>query len=87
MQKIEETKEYNIYVDYLQGHPVRFIHDKKTDEIMINADDAIMAMGTDASLEEFLGTDEGLDTINRLKQSEPGRPLFGENGFIRKIHI
>lgn len=87
MKKIEETKEYNIYMDYFHGQPVRFLQDKKTGEILISADDAMMAMGANASIEEFLATDAGLDTINRMKQSEPEKPLFGENGFIRKINI
>lgn len=84
-QKIYEDEKYEYFLSYFQGNPVRVLHDKKTDEILFDADQFCQALGLADNLNQFLGTDEGLDNISKWKQKYPDKTLFGENGIIRKI--
>jgi hypothetical protein len=81
---IEETDQHTIFIDYFEGNPIRFIYDKQRDELKINADDAFKALGY-SGLSDFLGSDEGLDAISKIKEEDPNFDLFGDNGIFQKI--
>ena len=40
---VKETPEEIIYLSYFEGQPVRFMRNKRTGEITINADDVVRA--------------------------------------------
>ena len=80
-----EDENYFYYIDFFQGMPIRILKDKKTGEILFNADDVVRALDLGADLNEFLGSDEGLDCINAFKETHPGAEIFGENGMVREI--
>lgn len=84
-QKIHEDEKYLYYLSFFQGAPIRILRDKATNEILFDADQVCQALGLAESLNQFLGTDEGLDSISKFKQKYPDKTLFGENGMIRKI--
>ena len=50
----------------------------------INADDAFKALGY-SGLFDYLGSDEGLDTISKIKDEDPNFELFGDNGIFQDI--
>lgn len=77
MEIIKETPTEIIFLDYFEGNPVHFVKNKLTEEISINADDAIRAMGYDGTFNDYLGTDEGLDFICEWKKNNPGMPFWG----------
>jgi hypothetical protein len=52
--------------------------------LKINADDAFKALGY-SGLSDFLGSDEGLDAISKIKEEDPNFDLFGDNGIFQKI--
>ena len=59
--------------------PVRFIKNKFTNEIKICADDTAKCLGY-ASLNDLLGSDNGLDVISEWKKDNPDKPVFGKDG-------
>ncbi|MFG5856868.1 hypothetical protein LDB17_01505 [Dysgonomonas sp. Shenzhen-Wh21] len=71
----DNTNEY--FTAYYQGQPITFSKNKLTDEVHINADQAIQALGFDGSFRDYLGTDEGLDLISDWKKDHPDIPFFG----------
>lgn len=70
----DNTNEY--FTAYYQGQPITFSKNKLTDEVHINADQAIQALGFDGSFRDYLGTDEGLDLISDWKKEHPDIPFF-----------
>ena len=50
---VKETPEEIIYLSYFEGQPVRFMRNKRTGEITINADDVVRALG-EADSRRFL---------------------------------
>ncbi|PXZ44163.1 hypothetical protein DMB45_05740 [Sanguibacteroides justesenii] len=85
MQKTGEDKNYVYFMDHFQGTPVQVMQDKKTMEIFFNANDVVKILGLGDNINEFLGTDRGLDFINEFKKSHPGVEVFGDRGMIRKV--
>lgn len=83
--KTNEDEKYVYYIDFFQGEPIRILKDKRTEEILFNADDVTRALELGADFKEFLGSDEGLDCINAFKETHPGAEIFGENGMVREI--
>ena len=83
--KTNEDERYIYYFDSFQGMPIRILQDKETGEILFNADDVARALDLGADLNEFLGSDEGLDCINAFKKAYPGTEIFGRNGIFREI--
>ena len=77
LQIVKETPEEIIYLSYFEGQPVRFMRNKRTGEITINADDVVRALGEADSFEAFLGSDKGLDFISDWKKEHPNTPFFG----------
>jgi hypothetical protein len=78
MKLISENSIVAIFEDEFMGHSVHFYKNKITGEITINADHVIRVCGLGNSLDEFLSTDEGLDTINRYNKEHPGKSFFGD---------
>jgi len=79
-----EDSEYIYATAYLMGHPIRARRDKSNGEIFYNLDDLTRAYGAGGkTFEKFLGTDAGLDTINKWNRDHPGRSFFGDA--IRKV--
>ena len=64
---------------YYDGTPVRFIKNKFTGEIKIDANDCARCIGY-ASIHDLLGTDKGLDAISDWKKDNPDKPVFGKHG-------
>ncbi len=79
---VKETPEEIIYLSYFEGQPVRFMRNKRTGEITINADDVVRALGEADSFEAFLRSDKGLDFISDWKKEHPNTPFFG--GAVKK---
>ena len=73
---VKETPEEIIYLSYFEGQPVRFMRNKRTGEITINADDVVRALGEADSFEAFLRSDKGLDFISDWKKEHPNTPFF-----------
>lgn len=65
------------YTSYFEGYPIKFIKNKLTGEIHIDADKVVQAMGIASDFNEYLGTDEGLDLINEWNRKYPDMPFFG----------
>ena len=78
-----EDENYIYLTSYYQGVPVRFYKNKKTNEICINADDALMAMGFNGTFIDYLGTDNGLDFINECRKNRPDVPFLG--GLVKQV--
>ena len=76
---VSENFFYQIFEDNFQGTPVRFYRHKFSGAVTINANDCAHVLGYD-SMNEFLGTDDGLDSINNWKRDHPYKPVFGDNG-------
>jgi len=70
---------YEVFEDNFQGTPVRFYRHKFSGAITINADDCAQCIGYD-SINDFLGTDKGLDAISEWKKDHPDKPVFGDHG-------
>ena len=85
MKKTSEDNNYIYFLDFFQGDPVRIMQDKKTAEILFNADDVIKILGLGSNITDFLSTDEGLDTINKFKQEHPNEDIFGKKGMFRRV--
>ena len=86
---IFEDSESVIFEDYFEGTPIRFVCNKLTNEIKVDAQAVARCLGY-ASFDELLSTDEALDGINEIKKEFPGRPLFGEYGsgaILEKTHF
>ena len=64
---------------YYDGTPVRFIKNKFTGEIKIDANDCARCIGFD-NINDLLGTDKGLDAISDWKKDNPGKSVFGKHG-------
>lgn len=77
MNKTAEDWINEYYTSYFEGYPITFIKNKFTKEVHINADDMVRALGIAGDFKEFLGTDEGLDLINRWNKEHPDMPFFG----------
>ncbi len=83
---IEETEQYTFFIDYFKGNPIRFIYDKQRDELRIHGDDMFKALGY-SGLFDFLGSDEGLDAISKMKKEDPNFELFGDNGIFQDLKL
>ena len=77
MKIIKETKKYIIYTDYFNDKPVRFIKDKVTGEIRMDANDWARSFGYE-NLDALLETDDGLDVISKWKTQNPDGAFLGE---------
>lgn len=84
MKKTSENWINEYYTSYFEGNPITFIKNKLNGEVHINADEAVKALGFNGSFEDYLGTDEGLDLINKWKQEHPDIPFFG--GAIKTVN-
>ena len=76
---IHEDETCEIFEVSLNGSPVVFCRDKQTDDIKVDADTVVKALGYN-SLDEVLGSDSGLDGINSFKKDNPDKEVFGELG-------
>lgn len=68
MKYLESDLEYDYYISYFNGIEVRWTRDRKTQEFLINSDDASRCLGFD-SLDDMLSkepkaVDMFLDGIN-----------------------
>jgi hypothetical protein len=67
MKKIGEDEDSIFYKADFEGNQIGLLMDKRTKEILFNADDLVKIFGLGESFTEFLGTDKGLDFLNYLK--------------------
>lgn len=67
MKKIGEDEDSIFYTADFEGNQIGLLMDKRTKEILLNADDIVKIIGLGESFTEFLGTDKGLDFLNYLK--------------------
>jgi len=65
-----------VFVSYFKGQPVRVILNKFSNEIKFDADDVVRIFGYN-SVNDYLGSDNGLDFISENKKENPDRPIFG----------
>lgn len=74
MNLIETTATHEIFLSHFEGKPVRFIKDRQTGEININADDAAKVLGFD-SITDLMSEDGALDIVNQVKKETGKFPL------------
>lgn len=84
MEKIGEDQQYEYFSDQFENHSIRARKDKTTGEIFFDGDDMAKVFGYN-SMAEFLGSDAGLDAINKWKKDHPDSPVFGEDGMFMQI--
>jgi hypothetical protein len=63
MKLIDETPTHQIFEDFYQGHQVRFLKDKITDEFSVHADDLARVIGF-KNTQEMMSDDTFLDIVN-----------------------
>ena len=68
-----------IFEDNFKGMPVRFIKNKFTGAISINADDCCRCLGY-GSVNDLLSTDKELDIVGDWMRDNPGKSVFGKHG-------
>jgi len=66
-----------IFLSNFQGYPVRFILNKFTNELKVCGDDVVRIFGHN-SINDYLGSDNGLDFINEMKKKYPEQTIFGK---------
>lgn len=76
---IHENESCEIFEVSLNGSPVIFCRDKQTDDIRVDVESALRAIGR-RSLNDVLASDAGLDGINSFKKDNPDKAVFGELG-------
>ncbi|MDH6343159.1 prophage antirepressor-like protein [Parabacteroides sp. PFB2-12] len=74
-----EEDEKNYYCRFLVngGKTIRATVDKVTKEILFSIDDVCQLLGY-KSMKDYFSSDAGLDGINRWKEANPGKELFGD---------
>jgi len=67
MEKIGEDEDSITYTADFEGNQIGLKMDKRTKEILLNADDLVKIFGLGESFTEFLGTDKGLSFLNYMR--------------------
>jgi len=73
----EILESYFVYKDSITS--VRFSRNKFTGEVKMDANDCARCLGF-GSINDLLGTDNGLDAINKWLKDNPGKQVFGKDG-------
>lgn len=66
--------QYEYYLDYFQGMPVKILRDRKTGEIFFDAGSVTKCLGYE-STQDMMSQDEVLDLINQHKRETGESPL------------
>jgi hypothetical protein len=69
MEKIGEDEDSIFYTADFEGHQIGLMMDKRTKEILLNADDLIKLCGLGEAFTDFLGTDKGIEFLNYMKNN------------------
>ena len=70
-KKIGSDGQYDYFLTFLDDKPLKLAQSKSTGEILLDAGDVRRFLGYE-SLEEFLGSDTGLDVVNSFKDQYKG---------------
>ena len=66
--------QYEYYLDYFQGIPVKILRDRKTNEILFDASSVAKCLGYE-STQDMMSRDDFLDLINQHNRETGKSPL------------
>ncbi|MBD2702638.1 hypothetical protein IC229_18470 [Spirosoma sp. BT702] len=74
MVRTHFDSQYEYFVDFFQGKPVKMMRDRKTGELLFDAESVAPILGF-ASAEEMFSNDAVLDLLNEQITKGQGRPI------------
>lgn len=84
MKKTGEDLEFEYFQSDFHGIPVRIMKNRITNDVLFNSNDVARCLGF-SDFNALLGSDAGLDAVNKWKKDHPDRPVFGEDGMFMQI--
>lgn len=78
MNLISQTLTHEYYLGDFEGHTVRFVKNKRTGELKVNAEDLATILGYE-SLEQMMLDDKVLDLCNEVKEGTGVFPITKQN--------
>ena len=79
MKILSESETHIVFADYFTGRLVKFIKNKATGELRVDANDFAKSYGYE-NIDALLSTDAGLELISKWKKQNPDGAFLGELG-------